>query len=104
VERLDSAQLTRLVCCATVRPTQTREDAVLTRTLPFIETGHPEKTGAELVHGLIYEAAEPDIHYQADRHEHKQSGRAAVAHERQRNAGHGHSPNDHGHIYKNVET
>ena len=82
MERFNSAQLIRLVCRGAEWLAQTAEDAVLTRTLPFIETGHPEKTGAELVHGLIYEAAEPDIHNQADRHEHKQSGRAAVAHER----------------------
>src|SRR5579863_9261261 len=44
--------------------------------------GTTRKGASESVHGLIDEAAEPDIHYQADRHEHEQSGRAAVTHER----------------------
>ena len=46
----------------------------------YILKGQPENRRPILVHGLIYEAAKPDIHYQADRHEHKQSGRAAVTH------------------------
>src|SRR5215471_14541749 len=42
IEKFDSAQLTRLVCCAALGPTQTGDDAVLTRTLPLPKTGHPE--------------------------------------------------------------
>jgi hypothetical protein len=107
MERLSSAQLIRLVCRGAEWLAQTAEDAVLTRTLPNLSeltSGLSVYGSPNLVHGLIDEAAEPDIHYQADRHEHKQSGRAAVAHERQRNAGHRHSADDHGHIHENVET
>src|SRR5262245_32047169 len=104
MESFDSEQLTRLVCRAAIWLARTRDDAVLTRTLPLLKTGLPDLNRSRImVHGLIYEAAKPDIHYQADRHEHKQSSRATVAHKRQRNAGHGHSPDDHGHIYENVE-
>src|SRR5262245_13009904 len=101
MERLDSTELTRLFRRQEGR---TADDAVLTRTLPLIYRASGKNRSRIMVHGLIYEAAKPDVHYQADRHEHEQSGRAAVAHQRQRNAGHGHSAYDHGHIYQNVET
>jgi hypothetical protein len=96
MERFSSAQLTRLVRCGAIWPGQSGDGAVLTRTLPLLKTGLPDIPGSlespglvkqnpetlNMVHGLIHEAAKPDIHYQADRHEHKQGGRAAVAHKR----------------------
>ena len=47
----------------------------------------------------VDEAAKPDIHHQANRQENKQCGGAAVAHERQRNAGNRHSADHHSHVY-----
>jgi hypothetical protein len=53
--------------------------------------------------GSVDEAAQPDIHHQANRQENKQRGRTPVAHQRQRDAGDRHSADHHSHVYQNME-
>ena len=95
----------------------TADDAVLTLKILVAVTsencgGHTYETGedakaeprAGLANGSINEAAEPNIHHQADGHKNKQRGGTPVAHERQGDTSHRHSTDDHGHIDQNVKT
>lgn len=119
--------LSRLIRCGEL-PGQTADDAVLTlislslavtasgqkqkrqlggQTAPIIKKlvrsnpgGLPKRALPRGTGGSsVDEAAKPDIHHQANRQENKQRGGTAVAHERQRNPGHRHSADDHGHVY-----
>ena len=49
--------------------------------------------------GSVNEAAKPNIHNQTNRQENKQRSGTPVTHKRKRDAGHGHSADDHGHVY-----
>jgi hypothetical protein len=60
----------------------------------------PEQTPcAGLAAGSVNEAAEPNIHNQTNRQENKQRSGTPITHERKRDTGHGHSTDDHRHVY-----
>jgi hypothetical protein len=58
---------------------------------------------AGLAAGSVNEAAKPNIHNQTYRQENKQRSGPPVAHERKRDAGHGHSAYDHSYVYQNMK-
>src|SRR5580700_477681 len=102
--------LTRLARCRKASG-PTADDAVLTLILVPMVPGKPgpplpirrdlpEQTPrAGLAVGSVNEAAKPNIHNQTNRQENKQRSGTPVTHERKRDAGHGHSADDHRHVY-----
>jgi len=102
--------LTRLVRCRRASG-PTADDAVLTLRSLFlgsqvpgpplpIRRDLPEQTPrAGLAAGSVNEAAKPNIHNQTNRQENKQRSGTPVTHERKRDTSHGHSADDHRHVY-----
>lgn len=107
----DFLLLTRLVRCRRASG-PTADDAVLTLRSLFLwlreNRGHHYLSGGicrskrlarDPAAGSVNEAAKPNIHNQTNRQENKQRSGTPVTHKWKRDAGHGHSADDHGHVY-----
>lgn len=102
--------LARLVRCRRASG-PTADDAVLTLRSLFLwpkfagpsfptRGSLPKQTPhTGLAAGSVNEAAKPNIHNQTNRQENKQRSGTPVTHERKRDTGHGHSTDDHRHVY-----